>query len=94
MFGVYLLYSMRKLKNPFVAESFVFTLLAVVLLYLVSMPSVWANMLDSENFLLYFIMAFFNTELLIQSALILTGVTILFFVRNLTFHAILKTRLT
>ena len=93
MFGVYFLYSMRKLKNPFIAESFVFVMLAIILSIFISVPNVLSNMLHSESFYHYFIIAFSNTELLVQTSLVLTGITILFFVRNITVHAILKTRL-
>lgn len=93
MFGIYVLYCMHKLKTPFVVESLTFILLTVILTYFVSVPNVLANMFDSNNFYHYFIMAFSSTGLVVQLALILTGITLLFFVRNITVHAILKTRL-
>jgi len=91
MFGVYLMYSMRKLQSPFVAESFAFAALALILSVFVSVPSVLSNMLDSSSFYRYFMISFANTEFLVQAVLIATAATFLFFVRNLTFHAILKT---
>src|SRR3989338_5281500 len=91
--GVYAIYCMRKLRSPFIAESFVFVLLAIFLSSVVSMPSVLANMSTSGNFYRYFVVAFSNTDFLVQSVLVLVGVTILFFVRNITVQAILKTRL-
>ena len=90
--GVYAIYCMRKLRSPFIAESFVFVLLAIFLSSVVSMPSVLANMSTSGNFYRYFVVAFSNTDFLVQSILTLVGVTILFFVRNITVQAILKTR--
>lgn len=94
MFGVYLLYSMRKLKNPFIAESFVFVVLAIILSIFVSVPSVLSNMLDSGSFYHYFIMAFSNTELLIQTILVLSGLTILFFMKNIPLRAVFKQHTT
>jgi len=93
MFGVYLLYCVRKLKSPLITECFIFALLATVLVYFVSVPSFISNMLDSGNFYNYLIMAFSNTNFLVQSILILTAVTVFLFVRNITVHAILKNRL-
>lgn len=92
MFGVYAMYCMRKLRSPFMAESFILAVLATILFYFVSISSVLKNMRASESFYHYFIGAFFNADFLVQSALVLVSITALFFVRNLTFHAILKTR--
>lgn len=92
MFGVYLMYFVRKLKNPFIAETFVFVILAIILFTFISVPSILSNMLDSGNFYRYFVMAFSNTEIFVQLTLILTGIATLLFVRNITVHAILKTR--
>ncbi|PIQ66496.1 MAG: hypothetical protein COV96_01195 [Candidatus Zambryskibacteria bacterium CG11_big_fil_rev_8_21_14_0_20_42_18] len=93
MFGVYVLYTIRKLKTPLVTESLVFLILATSLFYFVSVPSFFSNMFESGNFGSYFIMAFSHTDFLVQSALILAFVTVLLFVRNFTLHAILKNRL-
>lgn len=93
LFGVYVMYCMRKLKSPFFAESFVLAILGAILFYFVSVPSVLANMSASESFYSYFMNAFFGTNFLIQSILILAVATILFFVRNITVHTIFKTRL-
>ena len=93
MLGVYLIYAVRKLKSPLVAESVTFAILATILSVFVSVPNVLSNMLDSGNFYRYFITAFSNTNLLVQSVLILVVATLIFFVRNITVHAILKTRL-
>src|SRR3989344_1644434 len=92
MFGVYFMYSMRKLQSPFVAESFVFAILAMILSIFISVPSVLSNMLDSGNFYRYFVMAFSNTELLVQTILILTVFIVLLFVRNFPLRAVFKQR--
>ncbi len=93
MFGVYLMCLMRKLKNPFIAESFALLVLVSILIYFVSIPSVLINMSTSESFYSYFMSAFFDTGLLVQSAVVLTAVTILFFVRNISLYTVLRQRL-
>ena len=92
MFGVYLLYCLRKLKNPFVAECLVFVLLAITLVYFVSILSFFSNMFSSGHFYDYLVMAFSNTEFLVQTILVLIAITVFLVVRNITVHAILKTR--
>ena len=92
MFGVYVMYCIRKLKSPFFAEVFLFAILGMIIFYFVSVPSVLTNMSASESFYDYFITAFLNTDFLVQSVLVLVCITALFFVRNITVHAILKTR--
>src|SRR3989344_711138 len=96
MIGVYLMYSLRKLsaswRKPFIAESSFFIILAIILSVFVSVPSVLSNMLESGSFYRYFLMAFSHTSSIVQMTLILSGLTAIFFVRNITFQAILKTR--
>lgn len=94
MLDVYAIYCMRKLRSPFFAESFIFIILAIILTYFVSVPSVLMNVSTSESFYNYFVKAFFSTELLIQSVLVLAVVTVLFLVRNITVHAVFKERFT
>lgn len=93
MSGVYLLYLVRRMKTPLVVESLIFIIVASVLFYFVSIPSFVSNMFESGNFFNYFIMAFSNTDFLVQTALVLALITAVFFVRNITVHAILKNRL-
>ena len=92
MFGVYALYCIRKLQNPLIAESFLFAILGATLLYFVSIPRVLNNMSTAESSFRYFVVAFSHTDHIVQSILILVAITGLFFVRNITLHAILKTR--
>ena len=94
MFGVYLIYFMRKLKSPFFVESFAFAVIGVCLFYLVSIPSVLTNMRASNDFYGYFMTAFFGTDFLVQSTLVLAAVTTLFLVKNITVHTVLKERFT
>ena len=93
MLSVYLEFFMRKLNNPFISESLIFLTLAVILSIFVSVPSVISNMFISENYYQYFIMAFSGTDLLVQMILVLTGLMILFFIKNITSRAILRERL-
>lgn len=90
LFGVCLICVVRKLKCPFVGESFIFAMLIMFLFYFVSVPSVLTNMSASENFYRYFMMAFSNTDSLVKLVLVSVGVTVLFFVRNITVHTTLK----
>ena len=71
MFGVYLLYFVRKLKKPFVLESSAFIVLALVLFSFVSVPHVLSNMFQSGDLSRYFISAFSNTTLMVQMILVL-----------------------
>ena len=95
LLGVYAIYCMRKLRSPLVAESFVFAIIAAILLYFVSVPSVLTNMSASENSYHYFIMAFSGTNFVVQSILVAGLITTAIFVRNLTFRTTrLKQRFT
>jgi len=93
MLSVYLEFFMRKLNNPFISESLIFLTLAVILSIFVSVPSVISNMFISENYYQYFIMAFSGTDLLVQMILVLTGLMILFFIKNITSRAMLREHL-
>ena len=82
MFGVYLMYCTRKLKSPFVGESFALVLLIGSLFIFVSVPSVLSNMFSAGNLYNYFIVAFSNTDFLVQSIIILAGAIAIFSLRN------------
>jgi hypothetical protein len=82
MFGVHVIYLMRKLKSPFVMESLILSILAMVIFYFVSIQSVLENMLASGNLRQYFVTAFFNTDLFIQGAIVSAVIITLFFMRN------------
>lgn len=94
MFGVCLMCLTRKIKKPYVAESSVFVILAVILSILVSVPSVLSNMIGSGNLAHYFVIAFSSTELMVQTIIALAGLTMLFLLRNITIHTFLKQRFT
>ncbi len=72
MFGVYLVYLIRKFKTPFIAESFVFAAFALLLSVFVSVPSVLSNMMSSPDFYRYIIIAFSNTTLMVQLIVVLS----------------------
>ena len=82
MFGVYLMYSWRKFKSPFIAGSLAFVMLTLTLCLTVSVPSFVANMSHSGHFLNYFLMAFSNTTLLVQSLVLTFGAVLIFSLRN------------
>ncbi len=92
MSSIYILYFVRKLKTPLVAESLIFLMLAASLFYFVSVPNFFSNMFESGNFWSYFVMAFSHTDFLVQMAIVLTFTVSILFVRNLTVFAILKNR--
>ena len=93
MFHVYIIYLLRKLQAPFITESIVLAVLATILFFFVSVPSVVANMFGSGDFYHYFIMAFSSTDFLVQTVLILTGITTLLFMKNIAVHTMLRERL-
>ncbi len=84
LFGVYVIYLVRKVKTPFIAESFALAALIAVLFSVVSVPHVIANMTASGNLCRYFVMAFFNTRFIVQFVVVSTAIAVLFFVRNFT----------
>ena len=88
MLNVYAIYCMRKLKSPFIIESFAMTCVAILLFYFVSIPSIVSNMIHSGNLYYYFVMAFSQTDILVQSTLVFAGAIMVFSLRN--FSNILK----
>lgn len=76
MFGVYVLYLVRKLKSPLVSEALVFFVLGIILVYFVSIMSVLANMFSSPSAYRYFTFAFSNTTLVVQMILVLSLITV------------------
>lgn len=92
LFGIYLLYCIKKLKSPLVTQALTLLVLGGILSYFVSVPSVVANMLDSQSFYRYFIISLSNTEILVQAILALVGITSIVFLRNITIHTIFKPR--
>ena len=75
MFGVYMLYAIRKLKIPFVSEILALFVLGAVLTYFVSIPNVISNALVSPSTYHYLTFAFSNTTLMVQLKLVLGVVT-------------------
>ena len=88
LFGVYVIYIVRKVKTPFIAESFAFAALIAILFSVVSVPNVWTNMSASGSFYRYFMMAFFNTKFLVQFVVVSAAVTALFIARNFTVNIV------
>jgi len=94
MFHIYAIYLMRKLWAPFITESIIFATLATTLFFFVSVPNVVINMFGSGDLYHYFITAFSTTDFLVQTILILAGITMLLFVKNIAFHSALRERLS
>lgn len=94
MIHVYAIYLLRKLKNPFIAESALFFTFAIVLLFFVSVPSVMTNMASSGNFHQYLIMAFSTTEFLTQAILVSASVTMVLFLKNIVSHNVIRERIS
>lgn len=86
IFGVYIIYFARKLRSPFLAESFVMLGLAVLLSYIVSIPHIVSNMKNCTNIYHYFILSFSKTALLVKLIIVSAVGTAIFFMRNLTVH--------
>lgn len=93
MFRIYLIYIMRKFQSPFMAPALALTILTFVLFYFVSVPNVFSNMMESGSFSKYLMIAFSNTTLVVQIISLFIFGVLIYFVRNVTVHAILKTRL-
>lgn len=84
MFSVYLAYLTRKFRSPFIAEVALFLIFTTALIFFISIPSVVANMLASGNLYGYLVMAFSQTDVLVKTILILSLITALLFVKNVT----------
>lgn len=84
MLNVYLAYLTRKFRSPFIAEVALFIIFATVLVFFVSIPNVWHNMVASGNFYDYLVMAFSQTDVLVKTILILSLITALLFVKDAT----------
>ncbi len=83
MFGVYLIYLSRKLRSPFVAESFAFVIFVLLLSIFVSIPSVLSNMSNSQDFVRYFTIAFSNTNSVVQIILVLALIPAIFLMKDI-----------
>lgn len=84
LFGVYILYVLRKLKSPFILESCFFLALFGVLFSTISVSSVLGNMSHSADAYRYFMAAFSKTTSFVQMTTLLLFVPFFFFVRNVT----------
>ena len=70
MFGIYLVYLVRKIKSPFVMEILSLAFLTATLSIFVSVPNVLSNMVSSEDLYNFFVIALSNTTLMVQLILI------------------------
>ena len=81
--GIYAMYLARKLKSPFVPESLVLVILGGIISFSISVPSVLSNMFSAGDFYQYFVVAFSNTELMVQMLLVLALIPAIFFIKDI-----------
>jgi hypothetical protein len=88
MFGVYMLYGIRKLKNPFIGEFFALALCMAVLSFFISLPHVISNMMSSANSVGgsydFFTTAFSKTQTTVKLITLGCLAALVLFVRNVT----------
>lgn len=94
MLDIYAIYLMRRLRTTFMLETLILVFLALVLPLFVSVPNVLSNMLDSTDFIHYFITAFSSTTLVVQVIVILSTMTMLLLVKNITIQAFSRQKFT
>lgn len=82
MFGVYLLYLVRRLKSPFVTEAALLAAFGLALSLSISVPSVIANMSESHDPTRYLVLAFSSTGFLVKAIVLLAGATLIYSLRN------------
>jgi hypothetical protein len=92
MFRVYLLWALRMLARPLVAELGVLSVLAVIITSLFSVPSIISNMLGAQSAFSYLLSAFSHSDHIAQLLLIITGATLLYVSRNLAPQRVFKFR--
>ena len=80
MVGVYVIYFVRKFKNPFVTEITSLLVLGALLSYLVSVPSIVMNLKIAANLYNYILHAFYSTSFVVQSVFVLSCFFTLIFV--------------
>lgn len=88
MFGIYLLYLVRRMKSPFAMEATLLAVFGLGLSLSTSVPSVIANMSESQNSVRYLVMALSSTGILVKALVFLSGTTLIYSLRN--FGTILK----
>ena len=84
MFGVYGLFIIRRLKNPFVGELFALSILFVALSFLISLPHVIANIMLTGSSYTFLIDAFTKTAITVKLIVISAALACGLFVRDIT----------
>ncbi len=95
MWRVYVLYTIRKLKNPFVPELVILCGLYLTLSFLVSVPSVFANVLLTHGSPSFLAQAFWQTGVIVKLLSISVLISGVFFFRDLGLYTtnLVRTRL-
>ena len=92
MIRVYMLFIIRKLKNPVAFEISIFAIAFLLISYMVSIQSVIANTpRDMGGFYHFWINAFFGTKLLVKTAVLAMIVVAGIFIKNATSYIYLNT---
>ncbi len=83
MWRVYLLYTIRKLKAPFVLELLVICSLSLYLSFLVSVPSVFSNILLTHASFNFISDALLKASVIVKLILVSAIIAGIFFVKDL-----------
>ena len=84
MLGVYALYVIRKLKNPYVMPALFLGLFFLPLTFLVSIPSVVSNLILTRGAYSFVSDAFSKTDIIVQALALLSSVSGLFYVSKIS----------
>ena len=94
MMGVYMIYLIRKLKNPFVSELFIISIFFTMLSFFVSLPHIFSNILLTKGSYNFLVDAFLKTDTTVKLILLSTVIAGLFFIKNISLYTtnFIKTR--
>lgn len=84
MLGVYALYAIRRLRNPFIGELFALGVLLSALSFLVSLPHVFSNIMLTRGSYAFLIDAFEKTDMTVRLLVVSAALACGIFVRNIT----------
>ena len=88
MVGVYLLYVIRKLKNPYILPFLFFGLFISTLSFLVSIPSVISNLILTGGSYSFVSDAFTKADLIVQVLVLMLFVCALIYLRKASLYTI------
>ncbi len=88
MLGVYILYVIRKLKNPYVMPVLFLGLFFLPLTFLVSIPSVVSNIILTGGSYSFVSDAFSKTDMVVQALVLLSFISGLVYMSKISTHTI------